>query len=62
MDKTNLRAGIWSELIQSCYGLQGVEVEGVEPSSKRGSEKVSTCLVTDLVFVRQQARDHQLLP
>lgn len=39
-----------------------VEVEGVEPSSKRGPEKVSTCLVIDLVFVRQQARDHQLLP
>ena len=28
-----------------------VELEGFEPSSKRGINKLSTCLVIDLVFV-----------
>ena len=36
-----------------------VELEGVEPSSKRGTNKLSTCLVVDLVFDYRQAQDHQ---
>ncbi len=36
-----------------------VELEGVEPSSKRGTNKLSTCLVVDLVFDFWQAQDHQ---
>ena len=39
-----------------------VEVEGFEPSSKRGPNKLSTCLVIELVFVLQQAHDDQLQP
>lgn len=31
MDKTDLRAVILSEVIQSCYGLQGVELEELVP-------------------------------
>ena len=30
---------------------QFVEVEGFEPSSKRGPNKLSTCLAIDLIFV-----------
>ena len=37
-----------------------VEMEGFEPSSKRGINKLSTCLVVDLVFDLQQAQDNQL--
>ena len=36
-----------------------VELEGFEPSSKRGTNKLSTCLVVDLVFDPRQAQDHQ---
>lgn len=39
-----------------------VEMEGFEPSSKRGTNKLSTCLVIDLIFVLQQAHDYQLQP
>jgi len=35
-----------------------VELEGFEPSSKRGTNKLSTCLVGDLVFDCQQAHDY----
>lgn len=37
-------------------------MEGFEPSSKRGTNKLSTCLVIDLIFVLQQAHDYQLQP
>ncbi len=37
-----------------------VELEGFEPSSKRGTNKLSTCLVVDLVFDCKQAQDYQL--
>lgn len=37
-----------------------MEMEGVEPSSKRGINRLSTCLVIDLVFELQQAHDYQL--
>lgn len=36
-----------------------VELEGIEPSSKRGINKPSTCLVCELIFVLSQARDNQ---
>ena len=39
--------------------LSFVELEGFEPSSKRGTNKLSTCLVVDLVFDSRQAQDHQ---
>lgn len=39
-----------------------VEVEGIEPSSKRGINKLSTCLVCELVFVHGQAHDSQPMP
>jgi len=39
-----------------------VEMEGFEPSSKRGINRLSTCLVIDLVFELQQAHDNQLQP
>lgn len=37
-------------------------MEGFEPSSKRGINRLSTCLVIDLVFELQQAHDNQLQP
>ena len=42
-----------------CYG---VELEGIEPSSKRGNHMLSTCLSLPSVFVRKQDQSHQLTP
>ena len=39
-----------------------VELEGFEPSSKRGNSKLSTCLSSPLVFVHEQDRSHPLIP
>ena len=39
-----------------------VELEGIEPSSKRGINKLSTCLVIDLIFEGRQAHDYQPAP
>ncbi len=39
-----------------------VELEGIEPSSKRGTNGLSTCLVCGLVFVIRQAHDSQSYP
>ena len=39
-----------------------VELEGIEPSSKRGLNKLSTCLAIDLIFEHLQARGHQQMP
>ena len=39
--------------------LNVVELEGIEPSSKRGINRLSTCLVIDLVFEISQAHDYQ---
>ena len=39
-----------------------VEVEGIEPSSNHGPNKLSTCLVIDLIFVIWQAQDYQPYP
>lgn len=39
-----------------------VELEGIEPSSKRGINKLSTCLVYELVFEKGQAHDGQSHP
>lgn len=47
---------------QTVVNCSKVEVEGFEPSSKRGISKVSTCLVIDLVFEERQARDYQPFP
>ena len=44
-------------------GLQNiVELEGIEPSSKRGNHKLSTCLSLPSVFVRRQDQSHQPAP
>ena len=39
-----------------------VELEGIEPSSKRGNHMLSTCLSLPSVFVRKQDQSHQLAP
>lgn len=39
-----------------------VELEGVEPSSKRGSHTLSTCLSLPSVFVHKQDQSHPLMP
>ena len=39
-----------------------VELEGVEPSSKRGNHTLSTRLVIGSIFECKQDRDHQLAP
>ncbi len=39
-----------------------VELEGVEPSSKQGTNTLSTCLSPPSVFVSGQDRSHQLRP
>ena len=40
----------------------GVELEGVEPSSKQGNHMLSTRLVIGRVFEHRQDRDHQPAP
>ena len=40
----------------------GVELEGVEPSSKQGNHMLSTRLVIGKVFERRQDRDRQPAP
>ena len=44
------------------FVLYGVELEGIEPSSKRGNHMLSTCLSLPSVFVRKQDQSHQLAP
>ena len=39
-----------------------VELEGIEPSSKRGNHMLSTCLSLPSVFVCKQDQSHQLAP
>ena len=39
-----------------------VELEGIEPSSKRGNRMLSTCLSLPSIFVRKQDQSHQLTP
>ena len=39
-----------------------VELEGFEPSSKRGNHKLSTCLSLLKFFVQEQNQSHQFLP
>ena len=39
-----------------------VDLEGVEPSSKRGSHTLSTCLSLPSVFVHKQDQSHPLIP
>ena len=44
------------------FHVYRVELEGIEPSSKRGNHTLSTCLFQPLIFEQQQDLDHQLLP
>ena len=50
----------WS--IDHPFIIYGVELEGIEPSSKRGNHMLSTCLSLPSVFVRKQDQSHQLAP
>ena len=47
----------WSEIAPL-----GVELEGVEPSSKQGNNMLSTRLVIGKIFERRQDRDRQPAP
>lgn len=49
-------------LLYPSLSLIVVELEGIEPSSKRGTNGLSTCLVCGLVFVIRQAHDSQSYP
>ena len=42
--------------------FSSVELEGIEPSSKRGNHVLSTCLSLPSVFVHKQDQSHQLVP
>ena len=44
------------------YLIAAVELEGIEPSSKRGSHTLSTCLSLPSVFVHKQDQSHPLIP
>ena len=44
------------------YLIAAVELEGTEPSSKRGNHKLSTCLSLPKFFVQEQNQSHQFLP
>ena len=44
------------------YLIAAVELEGIEPSSKRGNHKLSTCLSLPKFFVQEQNQSHQFLP
>ncbi len=47
---------------KSAASVLTVELEGIEPSSKRGNHKLSTCLSLPSVFVRRQDQSHQPAP
>ena len=49
-------------LFRSKETPSGVELEGVEPSSKRGNNTLSTRLVIGGIFEHKKDRDHQLTP
>ena len=49
-----------SEIIRAFFLL--VDLEGIEPSSKRGNHKLSTCLSLPKFFVQEQNQSHQPLP
>ena len=49
-------------LFRSEIAPLGVELEGVEPSSKQGNHMLSTRLVIGKVFERRQDRDRQPAP
>ena len=49
-------------LKNSGFTFQFVELEGIEPSSKRGNHKLSTCLSLPKFFVQEQNQSHQFLP
>ena len=49
------------QLIDSLY-CEIVELEGVEPSSKRGNNTLSTRLVIGEIFEYAQDRDNQHIP
>ena len=49
-----------SEIIRAFFLL--VDLEGIEPSSKRGNHKLSTCLSLPKFFVQEQNQSHQFLP
>lgn len=51
----------WGYVVRIWFGCR-VEVEGFEPSSNHGPNKLSTCLVIELVFENWQARDDQSVP
>lgn len=51
---------LFKHLLAGICPTRQVEVEGFEPSSKRGINKLSTCLVCELVLVLKQAHDNQL--
>ena len=44
------------------HSVYSVELTGVEPVSKRGTNPLSTCLSSPSVFVHPQDRSHQRMP
>lgn len=48
--------------LQDIRFLFSVELAGVEPASKRGSNMLSTCLSPDLIFEQKLDQGHRLLP
>ena len=51
-----------SLLLEKALKVFQVELEGFEPSSKRGNHTLSTCLFWPSVFVSRQDPDHQSQP
>ena len=45
-----------------CVSIVKVDLEGIEPSSKRGNHTLSTCLSSPSIFVDKQDRSHQPVP
>ena len=62
LNATTIRTKNSKHLVMDAWNIVGVELEGIEPSSKQGNHTLSTRLFRPSVFVLRQDPDHQLQP
>ena len=62
LNATTIRTKNSKHLVMDAWNIVGVELEGIEPSSKQGNHTLSTRLFRPSVFVLRQDPDHQPQP
>ena len=62
LNATTIRTKNSKHLVMDAWNIVGVELEGIEPSSKQGNHTLSTRLFRPSVFVPPQDPDHQRRP